>query len=486
MHILKLLSDILYKCDLLEISGSSSLEIKGLALDSRKVASGFLFAAMKGLTTDGHDFISGAVNKGAVAVLCQKFPENVFPDITYIKVKDVASALARVAANFYDNPSEKLKIVGVTGTNGKTTIATLLYNLFSNAGYTSALISTVANIIDGDSVSATYTTPDTIELNRLFFQMVQKNCDYCFMEVSSHAIHQKRVQHVHFSCGIFTNLTHDHLDYHKTFKDYLLAKKLFFDTLPKTSFAITNNDDKNGQVMMQNTHAYKFSYGLKNMADYKGKVIENLLTGLVMNIDGREVFCRLVGEFNAYNIMAIYACSRQFGLEPDTALTEISKLGPVEGRFEYFIGRDNITGIVDYAHTPDALENVLKTIQDIRKGTDRIITVVGCGGNRDVEKRPAMAAIAVSLSDQVVLTSDNPRYEDPQQILEAMTKGVEPTGAKKTVVIENRKEAIKSAVAMANPGDMILVAGKGHEKYQEVRGVKHPFDDLKILKECLS
>lgn len=483
---MKILSDILYKCDLLGISGSSGIEIKGLALDSRKVEAGFAFAAIRGLNSDGHDFIAAAIEKGAVAVLCNEIPANPLAEITYIRVKDVASALARVAANFYDNPSEKIKVVGVTGTNGKTTIATLLFKLFTNAGHKAALLSTISNIIGNDAVNAVYTTPDAIELNRLFAEMVQKGCEYCFMEVSSHAIHQRRVEHVQFSGSIFTNLTHDHLDYHKTFREYLLAKKTLFDSLNKSAFAITNNDDKNGQVMLQNSKARKFSYGLRNMADYKGKVIENLLTGLVMNIDGREVFCRLVGEFNASNIMAIYACSRQLGMEPDLALTQISALSPVEGRFDYFIGRDSITGIVDYAHTPDALENVLKTIQDLRKGNERIISVVGCGGNRDAEKRPAMAAIAVSLSDQVVLTSDNPRHEDPQKILADMIKGVEPAGVRRTVIIESRKEAIKAAVAMANPGDLVLVAGKGHEKYQEIKGVRYPFDDLQILKETLT
>lgn len=481
-----MLSDILYKCELLSITGSTDIGLKDLTHDSRKVTAGTLFIALAGLSVDGHDFIGSAEKSGAAAVLCSTMPEVLSPDVTYVRVADTQVAMARIAANFFDNPSEKLTIVGVTGTNGKTTIATLLYNLYSKAGIKCGLVSTISNRIGEDEVPAAFTTPDSIALNQLFAKMVDQNCRYCFMEVSSHAIHQKRVEGIQFAGGIFTNLTHDHLDYHKTFKDYLTAKKTFFDQLGKKAFALTNSDDKNGQVMLQNTSARKYSYGLKNMADYRGKVIENLLSGLVLHVDGKEVYCRLVGEFNAANLMAIYSCTRLLGMESDEALTVLSELEPVEGRFDYFISENNITGIVDYAHTPDALENVLKTIQNLRKGTEKVITVIGCGGNRDAEKRPAMAAIAANFSDRVILTSDNPRFEEPDAIINDMRKGIELTAAKKILVIENRKEAIKTAAALANPGDVLLVAGKGHEKYQEIKGVKYPFDDKLILKEALA
>ncbi len=483
---MKLLSDILYKCDLLSITGSTDIMVKNLTHDSRKVSEGTLFIALQGLSVDGHKFIDSATGKGAVAILCSKMPETLSPEITYVKVADTQIAMARVAANFFDNPSEKLSIVGVTGTNGKTTIATLLYNLYSKLGIHCGLVSTISNRIGEEEVPAAFTTPDAIALNELFARMVERNCRYCFMEVSSHAIHQKRIEGVRFAGGIFTNLTHDHLDYHKTFKEYLTAKKTFFDQLGKKAFALTNSDDKNGQVMLQNTSARKYSYGLKNMADYRGKVIENLLSGLVLNVDGKEVYCRLVGEFNAANLMAIYACTRLLGMESDEALRVLSEMEPVEGRFDYFISENSIIGIVDYAHTPDALENVLKTIQNLRKGTEKVITVLGCGGNRDAEKRPSMASIASNYSDKVLLTSDNPRFEEPEAIINDMRKGIELTAGKKVLVIENRKEAIKTAAALANPGDVILVAGKGHEKYQEIKGVKHPFDDKLILKEALA
>ncbi len=483
---MKLLSDILYKCELLSITGSTDIRVNDLAHDSRKVSVGTLFIALSGLNVDGHDYISAAEKNGAVAVLCSKMPGALSPDVTYVKVADTQVAMARIAANFFNNPSEKLTIVGVTGTNGKTTIATLLYNLYRKTGIKCGLVSTISNRIGEDEVPAAFTTPDSIALNELFAKMVDQNCRYCFMEVSSHAIHQKRVEGIKFAGGIFTNLTHDHLDYHKTFKDYLTVKKTFFDQLGRKAFALTNSDDKNGQVMLQNTLARKYSYGLKNMADYRGKVIENLLSGLVLHVDGKEVYCRLVGEFNAANLMAIYACTRLLGMESDASLTALSELGPIEGRFDYFISENNVTGIVDYAHTPDALENVLKTIQNLRKGTEKVITVIGCGGNRDAEKRPAMAAIAANFSDRVILTSDNPRFEDPEAIIDDMRKGIELTAAKKILVIENRKEAIKTAAALANHGDVLLVAGKGHEKYQEIKGVKYPFDDKLILKEALA
>jgi UDP-N-acetylmuramoyl-L-alanyl-D-glutamate--2,6-diaminopimelate ligase len=475
----------LYKCELQTIVGSVDLEVGQITMDSRSVQPGAMFIAVEGISSDGHHFIDKAIDAGAKCVVCNKIPEKTLPDVTFVKVQDSAVAMAVIAANFYDHPSDKLNVVGVTGTNGKTTIATLLYNMFQKAGYKCGLISTIENRIGERTIPSTHTTPDVISLNRLFSEMAECDCEYCFMEVSSHAIHQKRVEGVNFCGGIFTNITHDHIDYHGSFRNYLLAKKAFFDILDKKAFALTNSDDKNGQVMLQNTRARKYSFGLKNFADYKGKVIENLLSGLMMNIDGKDVFCRMVGEFNASNLMAIYATSRLLGLETDLALTLLSELSPVEGRFDFFVSKKQITGIVDYAHTPDALENVLKTIQSMRKGNEDVITVVGCGGNRDAEKRPAMAALAVNYSNKVILTSDNPRFEDPFAILDDMKKGIELTAMKKTLVIENRLEAIKTASALAKPGDIVLIAGKGHEKYQEISGVKYPFDDKLILKDAL-
>jgi UDP-N-acetylmuramoyl-L-alanyl-D-glutamate--2,6-diaminopimelate ligase len=482
----KLLSDILYKADLLQISGSTDLKITSLAFDSREVTTGCLFVAISGLTSDGHNYITQAIEAGAVAVVCQTMPSTLHDHVSYIHVADSMKALGIIASNFYNNPSNKLTLVGVTGTNGKTTVATLLYKLFQRAGYKCGLVSTVVNQIDDHTIPSKYTTPDAIELNSLFARMVHEGCTHCFMEVSSHAIHQERIAGIRFSGGIFTNLTHDHLDYHKTFKDYLNAKKAFFDKLDKSSFALTNSDDKNGWVMLQNTNARKLSYSVKNMADYKGKILEDNISGLVMQIDGREVWCKLVGEFNASNLMAIYGCARELGMENDLALTTISELGSVEGRFDYFTGKDKITGIVDYAHTPDALENVLKTINSTRTSNEKVITVVGCGGNRDAAKRPLMAAIAASMSDSVILTSDNPRFENPETIIMDMKKGLDPVAEKKTLIVQSRLEAIKVAAALAKPGDIILVAGKGHEKYQEIEGVKYPFDDKLVLKEALT
>jgi UDP-N-acetylmuramoyl-L-alanyl-D-glutamate--2,6-diaminopimelate ligase len=426
-----------------------------------------------------------AEKAGAVAVLCNQLPAELSGEVTYIQVNDTSLPWLELQPTFLIILLRKLRLWVLPVPMVKLLLPPCCTACFRTMGHKSGLLSTILNKIGDEVFPASHTTPDAINLHSLFARMVAEGCEYCFMEVSSHAIYQKRVEGVYFEGGIFTNLTHDHLDYHKTFKDYLLAKKAFFDSLPRKSFAITNSDDKNGQVMLQNTLARKYSYGLKNMADYKGKVIENLMGGLVMNIDGKEVYCRLVGEFNAANIMAIYACCRLLGLESDAALTALSELSPVEGRFDYFINSNNVTGIVDYAHTPDALENVLKTIHDLRKGTEKIITVVGCGGNRDKEKRPAMASIAVNYSEMVILTSDNPRNEDPAAILEDMKKGVVLTAEKKTLVIENRLEAIRTAAALALPGDIILVAGKGHEKYQEIKGVKYPFDDKQILKEAL-
>jgi UDP-N-acetylmuramoyl-L-alanyl-D-glutamate--2,6-diaminopimelate ligase len=483
---LKLLSDILYKTDLLQISGSTERQINALAFDSREVKPGTLFVAVKGLTHDGHDFIEKATESGASAIVCEQMPGSLNENVCYVQVADSNKALGVIASNFYNNPSSSVSLIGITGTNGKTTIATLLYKLFQNAGEKCGLISTVINKIGEDSLPAKYTTPDAIELNKLLAEMVLAGCRYCFMEVSSHAIHQERIAGVRFAGGIFTNITHDHLDYHKTFKDYLAAKKTFFDRLDRNSFAITNNDDKNGWVMLQNSQARKYSYAIKNMADYKARILEDQISGLVLQIDGKDVWCKLVGDFNASNLLAIYACARQLGMESDEALTAISSLESVEGRFDQFTGRDNITGIVDYAHTPDALENVLKTINKLRKSNGNIITVVGCGGNRDAAKRPLMAAIASSLSDKLILTSDNPRFESPGAIIDDMRKGLDPIAEKKTLVVESRLEAIKVASSIARAEDIILIAGKGHEKYQEIEGVRYPFDDKSILKEALA
>ncbi len=482
---LKLLSDILYKCDLQEIEGSTDIFVGQITMDSRQVEAGSMFIAIPGLNVDGHQFIPKALESGAVAVLCRELPEKRSPGVTFIRVADTAVAMGIVAANFYGNPSEKMNIVGVTGTNGKTTIATLLHGLFQSLGEKSGLISTISNKIGEQLSLSAYTTPDAIALNELFAKMVTEGCTHCFMEVSSHALHQKRVEGVNFKGAVFTNITHDHLDYHKTFSEYLKVKKKFFDALGKDAFALVNNDDKNGRVMLQNTLATQYSYALKSSADYKGKVLENLLSGLVMQIDNKDVWCKLTGEFNASNIMAVYSSARLLGAESDPVLQAISTLEPVEGRFDYFISSHHVTGIVDYAHTPDALENVLTTIKRLRKGTEQLITVVGCGGNRDAEKRPEMASIAASFSEKVVFTSDNPRNEDPQSIIDDMKAGLDPVKKKKVLEIINRKEAIKTAAALASEGDIVLVAGKGHEKYQEIEGVKIPFDDKLILKEAL-
>ncbi|MFW5757437.1 MAG: UDP-N-acetylmuramoyl-L-alanyl-D-glutamate--2,6-diaminopimelate ligase [Bacteroidota bacterium] len=483
---MKLLSDILYKCELIQIIGSTQIVVNQVAFDSRKVQKGALFVAMPGTVSDGHAYIDSAIEKGASAVVCEIIPDNLFKNITYIQVQDSSKALGIIAANFYANPSENLIVVGITGTNGKTTIASLLHQVFQNLGYECGLLSTNVVKIGNQKFSATHTTPDAVTIQQWFHKMVSHQCTHCFMEVSSHAVVQNRITGIKFKGAIFTNITHEHLDYHKTFQNYINAKKKFFDQLDKGSFAITNKDDPNGLVMLQNTLARKYTFGIKTMGDYNGKVIENQLSGLFMDVDGREVWCKLVGDFNAYNIMAIYAACRQLGLESDQALTAISNLEPVQGRFQYFISKNKVTGIVDYAHTPDALENVLKTIQKLRTGNESVITVVGCGGNRDTFKRPLMASISAALSDKVILTSDNPRFEEPAVIIDDMKKGLDLLSEKKTLVVENRAEAIKVACSLSSAGDIILVAGKGHEKYQEIKGVKMPFDDWSVLKKNLS
>jgi UDP-N-acetylmuramoyl-L-alanyl-D-glutamate--2,6-diaminopimelate ligase len=483
---MKLFSDILYKAGLVEIQGSTNVAITSMTFDSRKVEKDSLFVATRGTQTDGHEFIEKAIASGAAAIVCEEFPTELNEKISYAKVSDSSLALGIMAANFYDNPSSSLKLVGVTGTNGKTTTVTLLFQLFRAMGNKCGMFTTVRNMINSEEIPSTHTTPDAIELNKLFRRMVDAGCKYAFMEVSSHSIVQRRIGGLQFAGGVFTNITHDHLDYHKTFPEYLRAKKLFFDQLPADAFALINKDDANGPVMIQNTRALKRSYSIKSVADFKCRVLENQFSGLQLSMDTIEMWSKLIGSFNAYNLLAVYATAMLLGQDKMNVLTTLSTLGPVEGRFQYLRNDSGVTGIVDYAHSPDALENVLKTIQDIRTGNEQVITVVGCGGDRDVAKRPLMARIACENSDRVILTSDNPRTEDPQTILQQMQEGVEKQFAKNTLSISDRREAIRTAVALARPGDIVLVAGKGHEKYQEIKGVKHPFDDMEVLKENLN
>ena len=478
MHILQ---DILYKVHLLEVVGATDIAVSSIAIDSRKVIKGTAFVAIKGVAQDGHEYISKAIELGAKVIVCENMPALQVDGITYIKVASTPEAVAFMAHQFYDAPSTKIKLVGVTGTNGKTTIATLLFKLFSALGYTCGLVSTVQNQIGDQIIPATHTTPDAVSLNELLNTMVNAGCSHVFMECSSHAVHQHRITGLVFTGALFSNITHDHLDYHKTFENYIAAKKGFFDALPASAFAITNADDKRGEVMLQNTKAKKLSYGLKSSADYKGKILENALTGLVMLVNEIEVHFRLIGEFNAYNLLAVYGAAVNLGIESNLALTTLSMLAGAEGRFDYVISNKQVIGIIDYAHTPDALENVLATIKKLRKGYEQVITVVGCGGDRDKTKRPIMAQTACDLSDKVILTSDNPRTEDPAQIIADMEAGLNTAAKRKYISIIDRKEAIKAAVAFAKPEDIVLVAGKGHEKYQDINGVKHPFDDKAIL-----
>mgnify|MGYP000418333679 FL=1 len=478
MHILQ---DILYKVHLLEVVGATDIAVSSIAIDSRKVIKGTAFVAIKGVAQDGHEYISKAIELGAKVIVCENMPALQVDGITYIKVASTPEAVAFMAHQFYDAPSTKIKLVGVTGTNGKTTIATLLFKLFSALGYTCGLVSTVQNQIGDQIIPATHTTPDAVSLNELLNTMVNAGCSHVFMECSSHAVHQHRITGLVFTGALFSNITHDHLDYHKTFENYIAAKKGFFDALPASAFAITNADDKRGEVMLQNTKAKKLSYGLKSSADYKGKILENALTGLVMLVNEIEVHFRLIGEFNAYNLLGVYGAAVNLGVESNTALTTLSMLAGAEGRFDYVISNKQVIGIIDYAHTPDALENVLATIKKLRKGYEQVITVVGCGGDRDKTKRPIMAQTACDLSDKVILTSDNPRTEDPAQIIADMEAGLNTAAKRKYISIIDRKEAIKAAVAFAKPEDIVLVAGKGHEKYQDINGVKHDFDDKAIL-----
>jgi UDP-N-acetylmuramoyl-L-alanyl-D-glutamate--2,6-diaminopimelate ligase len=480
---MKLLKDLLYKCRIIRIVGNTDIPIQNLSFDSRNIGEQTAFVAIRGTKTDGHIYIEQVVKSAATAIICESLPEKLSEDICYVLVKDSSETLGFMACNFFDNPSQKLNLVGITGTNGKTTTATLLYRMYQQNGHKAGLISTVRNYVGEKEFSTTHTTPDPIELNRLLNAMVDEGCEYCFMEVSSHAIVQNRITGLVFKGGIFSNLTHDHLDFHQTFDAYLQAKKSFFDMLPTGSFAITNIDDRNGKIMVQNTKAAIYTMAVKKAASFHCKILENHFDGLMLSINGKELWSHLVGKFNAYNILAIYATANLLGFDELEALIAISKLQPVDGRFEHIKSSDGIIGIVDYAHTPDALKNVIDTINAIQSGGGKLITVVGAGGDRDKTKRPIMAKIAAEGSSIVILTSDNPRTEDPLDILDDMIAGITADKKKKTLVIADRKQAIKTGITMAQPGDVILIAGKGHETYQEINGVRHHFDDREILRE---
>lgn len=480
-----ILKEIVYKVAIEAVKGSTEIAVNKIEFDSRKIEANDVFVAIRGTISNGHDFIEKAISLGATAIVCDTLPDVTVAGITYIQVKDTNSALAFMASNYYDNPSSKLRLVGITGTNGKTTIASLLYQLFNKAGYKVGLLSTVKIMVDTIEYKATHTTPDSLTINHYLNEMIEMGCEYCFMEVSSHGVHQKRTEGLQFEGGVFTNLSHDHLDYHPTFAEYRDVKKSFFDHLPKSAFALTNVDDKNGAVMLQNTNARKLTYALKSYANYKAQILENQLSGLLLKINENEVWVKLIGTFNAYNLLAIYGTAVELGIESFEALRLLSELESVSGRFQFIVSDEKITAIVDYAHTPDALENVLKTINDIRTKNEQLITVVGCGGDRDKAKRPIMANIATQMSDKVIITSDNPRTENPSTIIAEMEAGVEPQNFKKSLSIEDRKQAIKTACQLANANDIILIAGKGHETYQEIQGVRHDFDDMKMVKEFL-
>ena len=481
-----ILKDILYKVSIRAVKGSTDVEINDLQIDSRKVSAGGCFIAVRGSVADGHRFIETAITNGAAVIICETLPEQTNENITWVQVENSAAAAGYASHNFYGGPSLKVKLVGVTGTNGKTTIVTLLWKLFSALGYKCGLVSTVQNQIGDLAIPATHTTPDAVSINALLSQMVDARCEYVFMECSSHAIHQHRITGLQFSGALFSNITHDHLDYHKTFDEYIRVKKSWFNALPSSAFAITNADDKRGMVMLQNTVAKKYYYSLKTMADFKGKILDNSLTGLHLMVNDTEVYFRMIGEFNAYNLLAVYGAAVCLGEDKSQVLQLLSSLDGAEGRFDYMVSsNDKIIAIIDYAHTPDALLNVLATIKKLRQGNERIITVVGCGGDRDKTKRPVMAAVACEYSDKVIFTSDNPRSEDPLQILQEMEAGVNVVARKKYITIADRKEAIKAAVALAVKHDIVLVAGKGHEKYQDIKGVKNHFDDKEVVREML-
>jgi len=479
-----MLQELLYKVNIQAVSGNTTIEVKDLQTDSRNVTPGTCFIAIKGTNTDGHDFIQKAIDNGAIAIICTKMPSELNDLVTYVEVADSAVAAGLMSHHFYGSSSTKMKIIGVTGTNGKTTIATLLWKLFTQLGHTCGLISTVQNQIGNTIIPSTHTTPDAIHLNGLLKDMLDAECTYVFMECSSHAIHQQRIAGIDFAAAVFSNISHDHLDYHKTFDEYIQVKKSWFDHLPKNAVAISNADDKRGMVMLQNTAAKKMYYSLKTLADFKGKILENGLTGLHMTINDLDVHFKLIGEFNAYNLLATYGVAVSLGKDKYEVLLALSALTGAEGRFDYSVSaHENVVAIVDYAHTPDALLNVLVTIKNIRQGNQKIITVVGCGGNRDNAKRPVMAEVACAHSDKVILTSDNPRFEEPREILHQMEAGVNVVSRKKTITIEDRREAIKTAITLAEKDDIVLIAGKGHEKYQEIQGVKYDFDDKAILHE---
>jgi UDP-N-acetylmuramoyl-L-alanyl-D-glutamate--2,6-diaminopimelate ligase len=479
------IDEILKDIEVVSLKGDNNAEISDIVFDSRKVTPGSLFVAVKGYKSDGHEFINQAIAKGAFAIICEVLPDTPDKNICWIKTNDSAKALGQAASNYYGNPSSSLKLVGVTGTNGKTTIATLLYRMFIRLGYKCGLFSTVCNYINGKEFPATHTTPDPVQLNLLLSEMVNEGCDYAFMEVSSHSADQQRIAGIKFMGGIFTNLTHDHLDYHKTFDNYLSAKKKFFDSLPNDSFALVNADDKNGSVMLQNCKAHQYTFSVKGVADFRCRIAEQGFEGMGLRIQGEEVWTRLVGDYNASNLLAVYAASELLGENKKEILTILSDLYPVTGRMEIIKSPAGISAIVDYAHTPDALRNVIETINKIREGGVQLITVVGAGGDRDKTKRPKMAAISAEGSNKVILTSDNPRTEDPEKILDDMESGITPDLKRKILRISDRREAIKTAVMLAVKGDIILVAGKGHETYQEIMGVKHPFDDMEELKNAL-
>ena len=479
------LSALLSSCKILELVGNTEQDITGICFDSRKVSASSMFIATVGSVADGHQFISSAIEKGASVIVCEKLPKKLDATVTYVVVDNSSRAMGLIAAAYYQHPSKKLKLVGVTGTNGKTTVATLLSNLFQELGYKVGLLSTVENKINNTVIPSTHTTPDSITINELLLDMIAANCDYCFMEVSSHATVQERIAGLSFTGAIFTNISHDHLDFHQTFEEYIKAKKYFFDQLPASAFALTNSDDKRGAVMLQNTKAHAKTYALQSMATFKAKIIENQFSGLFLNIDAEEVWFKMVGSFNAYNLLAVYATAMLLDQDKTRVLTILSTLSGAEGRFDYTIAPNGVIGIVDYAHTPDAIKNVLQTIANIRKGNETVIAIVGCGGDRDKTKRPIMAEVACKLSDKVILTSDNPRTEDPAAILKEMEAGVPISLKKKTITIQDRKEAIRTACHLAKSGDIILLAGKGHEKYQEINGVKFPFDDKQIFSEIM-
>ena len=482
---MKKLSDLLFNIKIESIKGSTDIAINKLEFDSRKLVDNDVFIAIRGTVANGHDFIEKAISLCAVAIVCDTLPTEINDNITYIKVQDTNSAMAFMASNYFESPSNKLKLVGITGTNGKTTVASLLYQLFKKAGYKVGLLSTVKIMVDVIEHKASHTTPDSITINHFLNEMVLAGCEFCFMEVSSHGIHQKRTEGLTFAGGVFTNLSHDHLDYHPTFAEYRDVKKSFFDYLPKSAFALSNIDDKNGLVMMQNTSAKKLTYALKTYANFKATILENQLSGLLLKINNNEVWVKLIGTFNAYNLLAIFGTATELGLDELEVLRLLSELESVSGRFQFIVSDDKITAIVDYAHTPDALENVLKTINDIRTNNEQLITIVGCGGDRDKTKRPIMAQIASSMSNTTIITSDNPRTENPETIINEMEAGVEAQNVKKTISISDRKQAIKTACQLAKPNDIILIAGKGHENYQEIMGVKHHFDDMEMVKEFL-